>query len=137
MGAGIAKLIAEQIPGAAYRDRSDMRTPMMRLGSHTRTLATRPAVYNLYGQFRPGANTDYLALERALLSMMWDIGKSWSVAVMEARPKIGVPYKMGCGIGGGDWTHVEQILNRVSTASGRDIYIFVLPEFQHEVIVGQ
>lgn len=132
MGAGIAKQIANQLPGAAYRDSTDARPPRMRLGNFTRTLATKPAVYNLYGQLKPGANTNYLALEAALLMMMQDLDY-----LTLHQVKIGVPYKMGCGIGGGDWDKVLAILERVSTASSRTIYIYVLPEFQSEVIVKQ
>jgi len=40
--------------------------------------------------------------------------------------KVGVPYKMGCGLAGGDWDIVLKILNRQSEKHDVDIYIYKL-----------
>lgn len=40
--------------------------------------------------------------------------------------KIAIPYKMGCGIAGGDWNTVEQIIHRVFGASDLEVEIWKL-----------
>jgi O-acetyl-ADP-ribose deacetylase (regulator of RNase III) len=89
-------------------------------------------IYNLYGQFAPGTHkrmTDYVKLRSALMEMMDhldDIG-------VKNEEAVGVPYKIGCGLAGGDWETVETILRDVAHRYLRDIYIYVLPEYAHEV----
>lgn len=61
-------------------------------------------VVNIFGQYRFGTerrHTDYEAIRRAC-------------TVLNARCKghsFAIPYKMGCGLGGGDWTVIEHIIN--------------------------
>lgn len=52
------------------------------------------SIVHVFGQIEPGAHTDMTAVKTALESMY-------------GRPlltPIYAPYKMGCGIGGGDWS---------------------------------
>ena len=57
------------------------------------------AVVNLYGQYEPGANTDYTALRFCLKKLNH----------MFKGMRIGLP-QIGCGIGGGDWEEVRKII---------------------------
>lgn len=61
-------------------------------------------ICNLYGQYQPGADYRPDALEMAL-EQLGDMARrlGWSVAL---------PYKISCGICGGDWDEVQQIIER-------------------------
>lgn len=61
-------------------------------------------ICNLYGQYHPGADYRPEALEKALASLGEQARTmGWSVAL---------PYKLSCGICGGDWDEVLQIIER-------------------------
>lgn len=61
-------------------------------------------IANLFGQFRPGADYNPKALENAL-SALAKLAKSLKVDVA-------LPYKISCGICGGDWEEVYAIIER-------------------------
>lgn len=74
----------------------------------------RHIICNLYGQFNPGADYNPKKLEQAL-EMLGNTARimKWSVAL---------PYKLSCGICGGDWDEVLQIIER--TMEGVDCVIY-------------
>lgn len=74
----------------------------------------RHIICNLYGQFNPGADYNPKRLEQAL-EMLGNTARimKWSVAL---------PYKLSCGICGGDWDEVLQIIER--TMDGVDCVIY-------------
>ena len=61
-------------------------------------------IANLYGQFAPGADYNPTALERALTCLA-ELARQagWSVAL---------PYGLSCGIAGGNWSEVYQIIEQ-------------------------
>lgn len=71
-------------------------------------------ICNLYGQYHPGADYRPEELEKAL-AILGEQAKAmgWSVAL---------PYKLSCGICGGDWNEVLQIIER--TMDGVDCVIY-------------
>lgn len=71
-------------------------------------------ICNLYGQYQPGADYRPEALEKAL-TLLAEQARTmgWSVAL---------PYKISCGICGGDWNEVLQIIER--TMEGVDCVIY-------------
>jgi O-acetyl-ADP-ribose deacetylase (regulator of RNase III) len=71
-------------------------------------------ICNLYGQYHPGADYRPDRLEQAL-EMLGNTARimGWSVAL---------PYKLSCGICGGDWDEVQQIIER--TMDGVDCVIY-------------
>jgi O-acetyl-ADP-ribose deacetylase (regulator of RNase III) len=70
------------------------------INGFTYPLASGPLiVVNLYGQYEPGANTDYIALQLCLRKLNR----------VCSGLKVGLP-KIGCGIGGGDWDVVSSII---------------------------
>lgn len=71
-------------------------------------------IANLFGQYHPGEDYRPEALESALAllaSYAKDIG--WSVAL---------PYKLSCGICGGDWNEVKGIIERTMEGVNCVIY---------------
>lgn len=63
-------------------------------------------ICNLFGQFFPGADTRYDALRRAL-SQLSDMMKA--VGVEHAA----LPFRLGCGIGGGDWSVISHMIEDI------------------------
>lgn len=76
-------------------------------------------VANVFGQYHYGKgrqHTDYLALRKAFQY------------IAGAFPfyTVRIPYKMGCGLGGGDWDVVCQIIEETLVAAGVDVEIWRL-----------
>lgn len=71
-------------------------------------------ICNLYGQFQPGADYNPKKLEQAL-EMLGNSARlmGWSVAL---------PHRLSCGICGGDWDEVLEIIER--TMDGVDCVIY-------------
>ena len=46
---------------------------------------------------------------------------------------IGIPYKIGCGLGGGDWEIVEAIINKNFNNTNITVEIWTLPEYAEEL----
>lgn len=71
-------------------------------------------ICNLFGQYEPGADYNPKRLEQAL-EQLGNTARimNWSVAL---------PYKLSCGIAGGDWDEVLQIIER--TMDGVDCVIY-------------
>ena len=101
-GSGIAKEIRERIPEAYDADCKTIKGDVGKLGDFTvYSHESGRLVYNLYGQYGYGRErriyTSYPNLFKGLLGIQNDL----------VRPlRIGIP-KLGCGLGGGDWSIVE------------------------------
>lgn len=112
MGAGIARQIKEQIPGAARADRAYKKAmsdifgyyhPSYMLGTLSQYTVTSEdmlkkgwplfTVLNLYTQVQPGANFD---LENGLIPAIKKMNQLFK------GKRVGFPM-IGTGIGGGDW----------------------------------
>lgn len=122
MGAGIASQIRKRYP-QAYKADKDHFVPKgrERLGNYTMALVNEDKiskdnynlVCNLYGQMLNedsifGVRTNYFALRDALRSCL-ELHTTFSGYYEEAI--CGFPYGMGCGLGGGDWNIVENIIS--------------------------
>lgn len=129
-GKGIALQIKKLYP-EAYEADKQFPIPVGRkdrLGKVSWALVDQQTkvVFNLYGQYQYGQNkrqTDYRALEHALHEMFQVIEKelqSWPTI------KIGMPYRIGCGLAGGDWTIVENLLLDVADQYRQEIYLYQL-----------
>jgi len=130
MGAGIAKQIARQYPEARLADEqfpipagSKERLGQVSYAWHK----DKRVIFNLYGQFRFGKGkrfTEYDALQSALVRMLErveDIEKKNIIPI-----KVGLPYKIGCGLAGGEWKIVQSIIEEVSDRFSRDIHLYRL-----------
>lgn len=124
MGAGIARSIALQFPEALQADLEDKGTPRDRLGSFTYAkINNQLTVVNLYGQYDcgGGVKTQYGKLENAI-DGFFTYAKEQDIDLS----KVGVPYKMGCGLAGGDWSIVKGLLQKQSRKHNVDIYVYKL-----------
>ena len=124
MGAGIAAVIAKVYKHARDVDYYSKMTPEEKFGKYTSSTKYGITVANLYGQFRfgRGLQTNYDKLESAFDLFLTDAKENPKINLS----KIGVPYKMGCDLAGGDWNKVYAILERMSEKHGVDIYTYHL-----------
>lgn len=121
-GAGLAAEIDKLWPHAAE---ADCRTPYgseAKLGTYSLADGA-PAVVNLYSQrpWRPGPLTDYAALETALRALERSLRD-------RAGARVGLPHRLGCGIAGGDWARVREVIDVVFEASPVEVVICARPE---------
>lgn len=108
MGRGIAPQIAKAFPEAEQADDKTLKGDERKLGrlSVGRNKEYNILIFNLYGQYghwkKPDGsiNTDYDALRSALKEMS---------AYLTILDQVGLP-KLGCGLGGGDWSIVSEII---------------------------
>lgn len=118
MGSGVAKAIREAYPEAYTADFAAPGAPRERLGTFSMALISRPdmdnlcfsrlgVIYNLYGQLYYGYDpmkqyTNYDMLDSAMGSMAEQV---------PAGVWIGMP-KLGCGLAGGSWDVVENLIKQ-------------------------
>lgn len=123
MKSGIAPLIVAYCPEAGEADQKTSRGDIAKLGTTTHGFSKNVVmVWNLYGQYKYGREpgvvyTDYVALTQAMTQMgRWLYQSSGS-------NKIGLP-RLGCGLAGGDWAIVEQIIKDTLVAYGHHVTIY-------------
>lgn len=117
MGSGFALFLKDEYPEAYHIDMADRRTPEQRLGKISLVNANDGTMlYNLYGQYRPGKNTDYTALRSALRLM------ASHVKAGNPSERIGIPL-IGCGVGGGNWAIVSTIIKQEFEELDYTVYI--------------
>ena len=118
MGSGIALQIKIQFPEVYTEDKIDARDPIQRWGDYTAfTYEDNEKllhVFNLYTQYNPGPDLDYTALELSLKKL---------AKIIRPNSKIGLP-QVGCGIGGGNWLKVKEIIQRVLSEHDVTIVIY-------------
>lgn len=117
MGGGIAKQIKEQFPEAYEADKHCAYPQETRLGKYSVARSNGKVIVNLYGQygFGKGRHTDYDALESALCLFFEHEKKARDkYGKYLENVSYGIPYKMGCGLGGGNWDVVSKILEDVA-----------------------
>ena len=109
-GAGLAKAIRERFPNWYSAYRAVASPDMLGNAQFTPTDASFACVIcNLYGQLDFGRDkryTEYRALRRSLKTL-----RNWldKIGVTEDY-EIRIPYGIGCGLAGGDWSYVSEIL---------------------------
>jgi O-acetyl-ADP-ribose deacetylase (regulator of RNase III) len=128
MGAGIAKQIVNLYPAVLDADRQ-YHLPVGsrdRLGHTSHAWVNGPhgrlLVVNLYGQHRYGKGlmTEYEAFKRGLRSILHRLKK------VKGEHKIGLPFGVGCGLAGGKWDVVFEIIKDAAREFDRDIYLYKL-----------
>ena len=81
-------------------------------------------VANIFGQYKYGADrkyTDYKALEKGI-KWVHDISQLYSLS------SVAIPYKIGCGLAGGDWSIVINIIREYFEYSNIECIIYRLEE---------
>jgi len=121
MGAGIAYQIKQKYPMLFKADVAHGRA-----GDHTRLgkfswadLPDGKRGYNLYSQFNLGMEkrqTNYEAMYKGLEAIKMHL----TLAPIE---NVGVPFNMGCKLGGGSWRVVRAILDDIFEQGGINLYI--------------
>lgn len=115
MGGGIALQIKKRFPNVymaynklctAYMDNKQSNKKLL---GHCQLVPVNSnyAVANLFGQYDYGIDTrktDYNAVRNALVSLRNQIESK------NTECSIGFPYKFGCGLAGGNWDVVKQII---------------------------
>lgn len=110
MGSGLAKQIKEAYPEVyqAYLYYCKTTLPQEILGTSLICEANDGKyVANVFGQFSfgEGLQTDYEALRKGLKEV-YDFASQNNLSVA-------IPYKIGCGLGGGDWNTVYDIITDI------------------------
>ncbi|MDK2600768.1 hypothetical protein QO179_25050 [Bacillus stercoris] len=134
MGAGIAKQIVNLYPEVLTVDRN-FRVPVgdkRRLGKTSHVWVDGPynrlLVINLYAQYNYGRynrtpdqlNEQHEAFRIGMESIMKRLEK------LGPGRKIGLPYGIGCGLAGGNWSVIYSILEDMTKKYDRDIYLYKL-----------
>lgn len=125
MGRGIAPQLAEAFPEVRVADNNTYDIePDNKLGSITIAETEGPVIYNAYGQLHwkhypvaPGRNTDYGALANALVKIRRDMQS-------KGLRTLGLP-KIGCGLAGGDWFKVREIIAQVFDSYDIAVTVFI------------
>lgn len=120
MGSGIAKELKMRYPEAFEADIvfPVPRGSRQRLGKHSFAWSrdNNRLIVNLYGQHRYGRDKKYTEEDKLLEAMEQAFIKF--EALKERRPdftiKVGMPYKIGCGLAGGDWKIVSEGIDRLA-----------------------
>lgn len=122
MGSGVAKQVREKFP-AVYRyykswcdedekSRKQIGFQKSMLLGQVQVACNencpKQVICNLFAQDRYGYNgkqyTDYEAFEKCLLRLK---------QLIPAGETIAMPYKIGCGLGGGDWDTVLDLITKI------------------------
>lgn len=137
---GLAGAIARKWPRNAEEYRTHVKRqklPIMLLGSIFEVnVAHNVIVANLFGQNDVGTKerqTEYSALItgfKNIASMAFfgndkipDYSNHEYYESRIALQDIYIPYKIGCGLGGADWSIVEEIIHKIFEKSFNDVYI--------------
>jgi O-acetyl-ADP-ribose deacetylase (regulator of RNase III) len=110
MNAGLAKKIRELYPEVYYAYRAWLSEPTRSLGKiQLVKIASKQKLYvaNMAGQYgygRTQTHTDYNALGCCLQELQ---GQSEALQL-----DIYLPFKLGCGLAGGDWDTVKTLIDR-------------------------
>lgn len=128
MGSGIAPQIKQAFPAAWAADQATSKGSAAKLGTFSVGTEGDLLVFNAYGQFgfwkkdNGEINTNYTALSSALKSIADYLNS------VKPNAKIGLP-KIGCSLGGGDWTVVSKIIE--DTLGSFDLTIYELGTVLH------
>jgi O-acetyl-ADP-ribose deacetylase (regulator of RNase III) len=132
MGAGIAAQIKEKYHRAYLADLILPLDASDRLGLYSDAFESDKLIFNLYSQFRPGA-VDEEWVDRGMqfelvLNRMLKTVKQCKVKIEKqyGSLKVGLPYMIGCGIAGGDWSEYYDIISEASNKYKVDIYLYRL-----------
>ena len=128
MGSGIAPQIKQAFPAAWAADQATTKGSAAKLGTFSVGTEGELLVFNAYGQFgywkkdNGEINTNYTALDAALRSI------AEYLKVTNPNAKIGLP-KIGCGLGGGDWSVVSKIIEE--SLGEYDVTVYELETTTH------
>lgn len=121
MSAGLSKQIKKKFPDVYHEYKNKClvysQSPELLLGKCQIVYTKNKIIANLFGQLdysRYKKQTNYKALSSALLHLY--------NFVKEKNLTIALPYKIGCGLAGGDWDVVMKLIKNVFNDYGIVLY---------------
>jgi O-acetyl-ADP-ribose deacetylase (regulator of RNase III) len=135
MGSGIAKIIREKFPSAYAEDCRTKKGDKSKLGSYSsaRVIAQDNPdlkfIVNLYSQFdygRDTKHTNYDAMDAGLRKLRDRL------EFLSETHTVGIPYRIGSNLGGGDWNVVKAIIYSVFEKSKIKCFICKHPDADKE-----
>lgn len=111
MGGGIAHFVSTKYPQALEADKKTIKGDKSKLGQFSVAKSEFGDIINMYTQFITGRD---LHIDK-LRQCFENLNKTYKGKVV-AIPKI------GCGIAGGDWDTVKNIINEVTPDVEIDVY---------------
>ena len=122
MGAGVAKAIKEEWPGAFQADLKTPRGDRSKMGSYSYHQQGELVIINLYAQYRYSRlrkqSLEYPPLRWALRSVAERL-RAWQEKGVDVR--IGYPL-LGCGLAGGNWDLVKEIIDEQLEGLNHQLY---------------
>ena len=124
MGAGLAKKIRDKYPKVykSYKEICKIKIGTFILGKiQIVAVEDKKFIINLFAQLNYGRGvcfTDYNALRSCL----------FLVKKHTPRNSIAIPYGLGCGLAGGDWIKVIEIIEEVFEGSDIEVVIYKLED---------
>jgi O-acetyl-ADP-ribose deacetylase (regulator of RNase III) len=120
MGGGVAKVIREKYPEVYETDKQTKEACRDKLGTFSCVkTGDGKMVYNIYSQYRYGVDkrhTDYEAFYTGLTAVR---GHLQTLGLK----KVAIPYKIGCGKGGGNWNIIITMIGEIFKDSGIDVLL--------------
>lgn len=129
-GAGLALSIKKQFLEAYEADCNTTLGGADKLGKFSLTEIKRGQrikwVVNLYSQYRYGTDRRYTSYDAMSdgLTLLCNTVNKWDIGY---HPTIGLPYGIGCGLGGGNFNIVREIIEDSFKNYKGDVYICKKP----------
>jgi O-acetyl-ADP-ribose deacetylase (regulator of RNase III) len=132
MGSGIAKEVKETYPEVYEADCRTIKGDIGKLGTFSFAKTTDGKIgYNLYSQFNYGRDgklyTNYEAMRHGLEKIREHVKIN-----LKPNSKVGIPCRIGCVRGGGDWNEVLKIINEVFEKESIEIVICEFKEYSQQ-----
>ena len=120
MGAGVAKAIKDEYPEVFIEYNTFVHdyvesSPAELLGKCLSVYCKEKIMLNLFGQVFCGRGkvlTDYDALHKAMRGAIRELRREY-MREDGIQITIAIPYKIGCGLAGGDWNIVSELLEKI------------------------
>jgi O-acetyl-ADP-ribose deacetylase (regulator of RNase III) len=111
MGGGIAFKIKDKFPQAYQADLKTPRGDSKKMGTFSLANVTPiKFIYNLYGQYEYGAKSIRHTSYDALVDGLYKIKDH---ALKNDIYALGIPFNVGCNLGGGNWNIVTSIIKSI------------------------
>lgn len=128
MGGGIASAIKERFPEAYEADLKTKCGDRKKMGSYSwgYSFIHDKTIYNLYGQYSYGAgkHLEEDSLYKALIHLKNNLTFTSNLPYI----KLGLPWKIGCGLAGGNWKEVKLTIENIFEKSSFPVYWVKLPD---------
>lgn len=122
MGAGIALQIKNKFPNAFEVDKQVNQNN--KYGTFSLSITQRPYIANLYGQYGIGIVKDTIIKEANLKALENALDSLLCYMSYDSLKTLGLPYMIGCGLAGGDWSKTFEMIKKLSKKHDNiDIYL--------------